>query len=54
MLEVDGWLYIGDIGYRDEEDFFYFVDRRCNMIKRGGENVFCVELENIIVAYSKI
>lgn len=33
---------------------FYFVDRRCNMIKRGGENVSCVELENIISAHPKI
>lgn len=54
VLEVDGWLYIGDIGYCDEEGFFYFVDCCCNMIKCGGENVFCVELENIIVIYLKI
>lgn len=33
---------------------FYFVDRRCNMIKRGGENVSCVELENIIATHPKI
>ncbi|NUG42829.1 AMP-binding protein [Escherichia coli] len=36
------------------EGFFYFVDRRCNMIKRGGENVSCVELENIIATHPKI
>ena len=52
--EADGWLHTGDTGYRDEEGFFYFVDRRCNMIKRGGENVSCVELENIIAAHPKI
>ncbi len=45
VLEADGWLHTGDTGYCDEEGFFYFVDRRCNMIKRGGENVSCVELE---------
>lgn len=39
---------------RDEDGYFYFVDRRCNMIKRGGENVSCVELENIISAHPKI
>ena len=50
----DGWLHTGDTGYRDEEGFFYFVDRRCNMIKRGGENVSCVELENIIATHPKI
>lgn len=54
VLEADGWLHTGDTGYRDEEGFFYFVDRRCNMIKRGGENVSCVELENIIATHPKI
>lgn len=53
-LEPNGWLHTGDSGYRDEEGFYYFVDRRCNMIKRGGENVSCVELENIISAHPKI
>ncbi|EAN4434232.1 crotonobetaine/carnitine-CoA ligase [Salmonella enterica] len=53
-LEPNGWLHTGDSGYRDEEGFFYFVDRRCNMIKRGGENVSCVELENIIAGHPKI
>ncbi|MFP2145037.1 crotonobetaine/carnitine-CoA ligase [Escherichia coli] len=54
------WPSIGRAGFcyeaeiRDEEGFFYFVDRRCNMIKRGGENVSCVELENIIAAHPKI
>lgn len=54
VLEADGWLHTGDTGYCDEEGFFYFVDRRCNMIKRGGENVSCVELENIIATHPKI
>ncbi|MTH45062.1 crotonobetaine/carnitine-CoA ligase [Intestinirhabdus alba] len=53
-LGPDGWLHTGDSGYRDEEGFFYFVDRRCNMIKRAGENVSCSELENIISAHPKI
>lgn len=54
VLELEGWLYIGDLGYQDEDGYFYFVDRCCNMIKCGGENVFCVELENIIFVYLKI
>ena len=53
-LDANGWLHTGDSGYYDEEGFFYFVDRRCNMIKRGGENVSCVELENIISTHPKI
>jgi crotonobetaine/carnitine-CoA ligase len=53
-LSADGWLRTGDYGYRDEEGFFYFVERSCNMIKRGGENISCVELENIISTHPKI
>uniref|UniRef100_UPI003D7676B1 AMP-binding enzyme n=1 Tax=Salmonella enterica TaxID=28901 RepID=UPI003D7676B1 len=53
-LEPEGWLHPGDRGYQDEDGYFYFLDRRCNMIKRGGQNVSCVELENIISAHPKI
>ena len=53
-LDEDGWLHTGDCGYRDREGYFYFVDRRCNMIKRGGENVSCTEIENILSAHPKI
>lgn len=53
-LEADGWLHTGDSGYCDEEGFFYFVDRRCNMIKRGGENISCIEIENILSSHPKI
>jgi acyl-CoA synthetase (AMP-forming)/AMP-acid ligase II len=41
----DGWLYTGDVGYRDAEGFFFVVDRAKDMIIRGGENVYCVEVE---------
>ncbi|MGP0735980.1 crotonobetaine/carnitine-CoA ligase, partial [Escherichia coli] len=54
VLEADGWLHTGDTGYRDEGGFFCFFDRRCNMIKRGGENVSCLELENIIATHPQI
>ncbi|WP_058912278.1 crotonobetaine/carnitine-CoA ligase [Entomohabitans teleogrylli] len=50
----NGWLHTGDYGYQDQDGFFYFVDRNCNMIKRGGENVSCSEIENIIAAHPKI
>jgi len=53
-LSTDGWLRTGDYGYVDEEGFFYFVERSCNMIKRNGENISCVELENIISTHPKI
>jgi long-chain acyl-CoA synthetase len=42
---VDGWLHTGDIGYFDEDNFVYLVDRAKDMVLRGGENVFCSEVE---------
>ncbi|WP_159566632.1 crotonobetaine/carnitine-CoA ligase [Budvicia diplopodorum] len=53
-LSADGWLRTGDYGYVDSEGYFYFVERSCNMIKRSGENISCVELENIISTHPKI
>jgi long-chain acyl-CoA synthetase len=45
---VDGWLRTGDIGRIDEDGRLYLVDRLKDMINRGGENVFCVEVENAL------
>ncbi len=42
---IDGWLHTGDIAYRDEEGFFYIVDRKKDMINRGGENIYPREIE---------
>ena len=42
----DGWLHTGDIGYLDDEGLPFIVDRAKDMIIRGGENVYCVEIEN--------
>lgn len=50
----NGWLHTGDFGFCDNEGYFYFVDRSSNMLKRGGENVSCSEIENIISAHPKI
>ncbi|WP_046470751.1 class I adenylate-forming enzyme family protein [Allosalinactinospora lopnorensis] len=45
---VDGWLRTGDLGHLDEEGFLYIVDRAKDMIIRGGENVYCAEVEAAI------
>jgi long-chain acyl-CoA synthetase len=41
----EGWLHSGDVARLDEEGFVYIVDRAKDMIIRGGENVYCVEVE---------
>lgn len=50
----DGWLHTGDIGYRDGEGFLFIVDRAKDMILRGGENVYCVEIENCLAEHPGI
>ncbi len=51
---VDGWLRSGDIGRVDEDGFFYVEDRLKDMILRGGENVYCAEVEAAIYEHSAI
>ena len=51
---TDGWLHTGDIGYVDDDGFLYITDRAKDMIIRGGENVYCVEIENRLVEHPAI
>lgn len=44
----DGWLHTGDLVRRDEEGYFYIVDRKKDMIISGGENIYPAELEKIL------
>src|SRR4051812_15229470 len=50
----DGWLYTGDVGYFDEEGYLYIVDRKKDMIIRGGENIYPAELEEVLYAHSGV
>jgi long-chain acyl-CoA synthetase len=51
---VDGWLQTGDLGYRDPDGFLFVVDRAKDMILRGGENVYCTEIENCLAEHPEI
>jgi long-chain acyl-CoA synthetase len=51
---VDGWLRSGDIGRVDEDGFYYIEDRLKDMILRGGENVYCAEVESAIYEHPAI
>ncbi|MFP3907646.1 MAG: class I adenylate-forming enzyme family protein, partial [Acidimicrobiales bacterium] len=51
---VDGWLRSGDIGRVDEEGFVYVVDRAKDMVLRGGENVYCAEVEAAIYEHPDV
>ena len=50
----DGWLHTGDLGYRDSDGFYFVVDRAKDMIIRGGENVYCTEIENCLADHPEI
>jgi long-chain acyl-CoA synthetase len=51
---VDGWLHTGDIGKIDDEGFLYIMDRKKDMINRGGEKIYSLEVENLIFNYPKV
>jgi acyl-CoA synthetase (AMP-forming)/AMP-acid ligase II len=48
------WFRSGDVGYMDEDGYSFIVDRIKSMICRGGENVYCVELENLLSQHPKV
>jgi long-chain acyl-CoA synthetase len=47
----NGWMYTGDVGYIDNEGFLFIVDRKKDMIIRGGVNIYPKELENVIATH---
>lgn len=49
-----GWLHTGDIGVRDQDGFFYIVDRKKDMIVSGGFNVFPREVEDVLARHEAV
>jgi acyl-CoA synthetase (AMP-forming)/AMP-acid ligase II len=51
---TDGWLHSGDVARIDEEGFVFIVDRAKDMVIRGGENVYCVEVEAVLYEHPAV
>jgi long-chain acyl-CoA synthetase len=51
---TNGWFHSGDAGYVDSEGFVYVVDRIKDMVLRGGENVYCVEVETVLFEHDAV
>ncbi|MEM1142324.1 MAG: class I adenylate-forming enzyme family protein [Pseudomonadota bacterium] len=49
-----GWFYTGDVGYLDDDGFLFIVDRKKEIIIRGGENISCIEVEAAIYQHPAI
>jgi long-chain acyl-CoA synthetase len=45
---VDGWVRTGDLARLDDEGFCFIIDRAKDMLIRGGENIYCIEVENVL------
>lgn len=50
----DGWYHTGDLGVRDEEGYIYIVDRKKDMIISGGENIYPIEIENVLLKHPSV
>jgi long-chain acyl-CoA synthetase len=49
-----GWFHTGDIGYKDADGFFYIVDRKSDMIIRGGENIYPREIDEVLYKHMAV
>jgi acyl-CoA synthetase (AMP-forming)/AMP-acid ligase II len=50
----DRWFKTGDLGYLDEDGYIFIVDRKKDIIIRGGENISCIEVESAIYAHPSV
>jgi long-chain acyl-CoA synthetase len=51
---VNGWLRTGDLARIDDEGFLFIIDRAKDMLIRGGENIYCVEVENVLYEHPDV
>ena len=50
----DGWFHTGDVVRVDDEGYFYFVDRRKNVIRRSGENIAAIDVESVLMRHDNV
>ena len=51
---IDGWLHTGDVGFRDEEGYYFITDRKKDLIIKGGENISPREIEELLFGHPAI
>lgn len=51
---INGWLHTGDLAKIDEEGYLYIVDRKKDMINRGGEKIYSIEVENVLYSHPAV
>lgn len=54
MAFRNGWFHTGDVGYRDADGFYYIVDRKSDMIIRGGENIYPREIDEVLYQHPAV
>lgn len=50
----NGWFHTGDVGYRDKDGYFFIVDRKSDMIIRGGENIYPREIDEVLYQHPAV
>lgn len=53
-IDADGWFRSGDLVRMDDEGFVFILDRAKDMLIRGGENIYCVEIEDVLYAHPDV
>ena len=51
---VDGWFFSGDYGRIDQDGYLYFIDRKKDVIQRGGENISAAEVERVLAGHPDV
>jgi acyl-CoA synthetase (AMP-forming)/AMP-acid ligase II len=54
LIDPSGWYHTGDLAYKDEDGYYYFCDRKKDMIRRSGENISSAEIEGVLLTHPDI